>query len=227
MNIYQDESGCLGFKAGSSRYYVVAILCSNEPKRIANVIRKFKGQLIKDGWPKGIEIKAANLYYASYDTRIPNTYKYKNNPTEPIKTILRRLAACDIEIDTIIIKKERISKDLQGLPNSVLLNYYSGRVLIDRIVRYDEVNLYVDMTNKQTHDSQHYDGYIATGAYLTKRRFFPLNIQHVDSNIVRGVSAVDFLSWAIFRKYESSDNQYFDIIKNKISTFKTYYFREK
>ena len=227
MNLYQDESGCLGFKAGSSKYYVVVILCSNEPKRISNVIRKFKGELVKVGWPKCIEIKAAYLFHSSCDARITDEYKYKNSPGEPIKTILRRLAACDIEIDTIVVKKEKISEDLRKLPNSILMNYFSGRVLIDRILKYDSVNLYVDMTNKQTHDSQHYDGYIKTGAYLTKKRFFPLNIEHVNSNIVRGVSAVDFLSWAVFRKYESKDNQYFKIIEHKISILKTYYFREK
>lgn len=227
MNLYQDESGCLGFKAGSSKYYVVSILCSNEPKSISNVVRKFKGQLIKNGWPKHIEIKAATLFHCPYDDRITDSFKYKKNPSEPLRTILRRLAACDIEIDIIVVKKDKISEDLQELPNSILMNYFSGRVLIDRILKYDNVNLYVDMTSKQTHDSQHYDGYIKTGAYLTKKRFFPLNIEHVDSNIVRGVSAVDFLSWSVFRKYESKDNQYFKIIEPKICTLKTYYFREK
>ena len=227
MNLYQDESGCLGFKSGSSKYFVVVILCSDEPKRISNVIRKYKGQLIKNGWPKNIEIKAYNLFHAPVDSRIPMTYLYKQNPVIPIEMILHKLVACEIEIDAIIIKKERIDEDLRGLPNSILLNYYSGRVLMDRIIRYDNVNLYVDMTNKQTHDSLHFDGYIMTGAYLLKKAFFPLNIQHVDSNIIRGVSAVDFLAWSVFRKYEYGDSSFFDIFKHKISTLKTYYFREK
>jgi len=227
MNLYQDESGCLGFKLGSSKYYVVVILCCDEAKRISNIVRKFKGQIIKDGWPKYIEIKAFNLFHAPYNSTIPTTYKYKNDPVTPIKMILRRLMACDVEIDVIVVKKERIIEDLQKLPNSILLNYFSGRVLIDRIVRYDNVNLYVDMTNKQTHDSQHYDGYIKTGAYLTKKGFFPLNIEHVDSNVVLGVSAVDFLSWSIFRKYEYGDPRFYDLVKHKISILKTFYFHEK
>jgi hypothetical protein len=30
MNILQDESGCLGFKSGSSKYFVVVVLCSDD-----------------------------------------------------------------------------------------------------------------------------------------------------------------------------------------------------
>lgn len=225
MNIYQDESGCLGFKSGSSEYFAVALLCTDESKRISNVIRKFKGQLIKDGWPKKIEIKANHLFAAYFDERIPDTYKYKLNSSKPIEIILHKIIACEIEIDAIVVKKERINEDLRGLPPSILLNYFSGKVLVDRITQYDNVNLYVDMTSKQTHDSQHFDGYIRTNAYLTRKAFFPLSIEHVDSNVVRGVSAADFLSWSIFRKYEFGDSRFFNILEPRISRLKTFFFR--
>lgn len=225
MNIYQDESGCFGFEEGSSKYFVIALLCTDESKRIANVIRKFKGQLIKDGWPKKIEIKANHLFSAYFDEKIPDTYKYKLNSSKPIELILHKIIACEIEIDAIVVKKERINEDLRELPPSILLNYFSGKVLVDRITRYDNVNLYVDMTSKQTHDSQHFDGYIKTNAYLTRKGFFPLNIEHVDSNVVRGISAVDFLSWSIFRRYEFGDSRFFDILEPRISRLKTFFFR--
>jgi len=32
----------------------------------------------------------------------------------------------------------------------------------------------------------------------------------------KGLQAVDFVSWAIFRKYEKSDDSYYQIIKRKI-----------
>lgn len=227
MNIYQDESGCLGFKRGSSKYFVVALLCIEKSKHISNVIRKFKGKIIKAGWPKHIEIKANHLFYAPHNNQIPPTYQYKLNPSKPIKLILQAMLNCEIEIDAIVIKKDRINEDLRKIPPSILLNYFAGKVLIDRITRYDDVNLYVDRTSKETHDAQHFDGYIKTNAYLTRKGFFPLNIEHADSNVVRGVSAVDFLSWSIFRKYEYNDDQFFDIVKPRISVLKTFFFRGK
>lgn len=226
MNIYQDESGCLGFKAGSSKYYVVVLLCTENSKPIGNVIRKFKGSIIKSGWPKDFEIKANHLFQAKYNEKVPKEYKYKDSPEVPIFDILTRLARCDIEIDIIVVLKEKINSNLRTLPHGILLNYYSGQVLIDRIVRYDEVHLYVDETNKQTHSLQPFDGYIKTGALLTKKCNFPFEIVHGNSNVITGISAVDFVSWSVFRKYESDDARFFDLIKHKIKTFKHFYFRQ-
>lgn len=225
MNIYQDESGCLGFNAGSSKYFVVALLCPRNSKHIANVMRKFKGRIIKSGWPKNVEIKAHNLFLARTDSRIPSDYKYKQTPEVPLLDILRRLANCDLEIDAIVVLKSRINDDLRTLPYGILLNYYSGRVLIDRILCYEDVHLFVDETSKQTHDLLQFDGYIRTGALLTRKRNFPLEIVHGNSNVIHGISAADFTSWSIFRKYESRDDRFFDLIKHKIVNLKTYYFR--
>jgi len=226
MNIYQDESGCLGFNAGSSNYFVIALLCPQNSKHIANIIRKFKGRVIKDGWPKSIEIKAHNLFVATTGSRIPNSYKYKQTPEVPIIDVLTSIANCEIEIDAIVVLKSKIDSDLRTLPYGILFNYYSGRVLIDRILCYEAVNLYVDETSKQTHDLLQFDGYIRTGALLTKKRNFPLNIVHGNSNVIRGISAVYFVSWAVFRKYESSDDRFFNLIHHKIVHLKTYYFRK-
>ncbi|MEE9176526.1 MAG: DUF3800 domain-containing protein [Thermodesulfobacteriota bacterium] len=226
MNIYQDESGCLGFNSGSSKYFVVALLCPKNSKHVSNVIRKFKGRLIKDGWPKSIEIKAHNLFVAKTDDRITDIYKYKQTPEQPIFTILNSLAKCEIEIDAIVVLKEKIHANLRPLPNSILLNYFAGRVLVDRIIVYDDVHLFVDETSKQTHNLQHFDGYIQTGVFLTKKKYFPFEIIHGNSNVIYGISATDFISWAIFRKYEFKDSRFFDVIKSKIVTFKSYYFRK-
>jgi len=39
-----------------------------------------------------------------------------------------------------------------------------------------------------------------------------LRASHEDKSI----QAVDFISWAIFRKYEMGDSQYYDIVKSRI-----------
>jgi hypothetical protein len=226
MNIYQDESGCLGFKKGSSKFFAVALVCPQNSKHLSNIVRKFKGRLIKSGWPKTVEIKAHNLFVAQSDARIPTSYLYKNSPEQPIFDFLTSLASCELEIDVIVVLKSKINSDLRTLPYGILFNYYSGRVLIDRILRYSDVNLYVDETSKQIHDLLQFDGYIRTGALLTKKRYFPLKITHGNSNVIHGISAADFIVWSVFRKYESKDNRFFDIIKHKITNCKTYYFQE-
>jgi hypothetical protein len=225
MNIYQDESGCLGFQKGSSDYFVVTILCPDNSKHLGHLIRKFKGTLIKSGWPRDIEIKAHNLFLSNINPKIPSSYKYKNSPNDALIEILTKLAQCNIEIDTIIVKKCNIEVSLRTLPYGILWNYFSGRVLVSRIIKYDEVNLYVDEHNKESHNELHFDGYIKTSALITKGCSFPLNIEHGNSNVVTGISAVDFICWAIFRNYESSDPTFYNLIKSKIINNNTYFFK--
>jgi hypothetical protein len=226
MNIYQDESGDLGFKNSSSQYFVVALLCPQNNKHLSNVTRKFKGDVIQAGWPKSLEVKAHNLYTAKSNPDIPITYKYKNTPEIPIFTYLNRLNNCDIEIEVIVVKKSKINAGLKTLPYGILFNYFSKQVLIERMMRCDEVNLYVDETNKQNHQEQHFDGYIKTSALLERKQYFPINIEHGNSNVIHGISAVDFVSWSTFRKYEKNDSRFFDILKTKINNCKTFYFSD-
>ena len=94
MNIFQDESGDLGFQTGSSRFYVVVLLCTENSKHIGNIIRKFKGQIIKSGWPRDLEIKAHHLITANRNFDIPLNYRYRESPEIPILYILRRLTSC-------------------------------------------------------------------------------------------------------------------------------------
>ena len=138
---------------------------------------------------------------------------------------MKILANCKIEIDVIVVMKARIASNLRTLPHGVMHNYFSGRVLVDRIVKYDSVHLYVDETSKQTHDQLHFDGYIKNEALLKKGRNFFLEIVHGDSNVVAGISAADFTCWAVFRRYEYNDARFFNLIRQKIKTLKTFYFR--
>lgn len=51
---------------------------------------------------------------------------------------------------------------------------------------------------------------------MKKRRDCRFDIQLVASHENKSLQAVDFLSWAIFRKYEREDFRFYEIIKDKI-----------
>lgn len=224
MNIFQDESGCLGFQPGSSSYFVVTLLCPQNSKHISNVIRKFKGDVIAAGWPRQLEIKASSLFHAKYNPVVPQNYAFKNNPEKPIFDVLKRLNSCSIEIDTIVVNKAKINANLRTLPFGILWNYFSAQVLVDRITKYDDVILICDEHNKESHSQLHFDGYILTSAKMTKGRNFPCQIIHANSNVVRGISAVDFICWAIFRNYEFNDVRFFKLVQAKIQFLKRFFF---
>jgi hypothetical protein len=224
MNIFQDESGCLGFEAASSKFFIITLLCPDNSKHLSNVIRKFKGDIIKAGWPKDIEIKANHLHMAKYNNNIPIQYKYKNTPDEPIIKILKKMASMSIEIDAIVVNKAKISGDLKTLPYGVLYNYYSKNVLVERIIKYDDAKLFIDRTSKQTHKMKHFDDYIYTEALLAKGHNFNFSIEHGDSNVIRGITAVDFISWGLSRRHEYNDPGFWQLFKHRILTYKQFYF---
>ena len=214
----------MGFNQGSSKYFIITLLCPHNSKTIANIVRKFKGSLIKSGWPATIEIKANHLHQAQYDSRIPASYKYKTSPDKPIASFLGKLAAQSVEIDTIIVNKARINADLRTLPYGVLYNCYSRLILIERIKKYDEACLFIDRTSKQTHSLKRFDEYIYTEALLAKGRGMNFSIIHGDSNLIRGISAVDFISWAISRKYEYADDVFWRIFHERVVSHVEYLF---
>ena len=51
---------------------------------------------------------------------------------------------------------------------------------------------------------------------MKKRRKESFHMTLNASHDEKGLQAVDFVSWAIFRKYESGDYKFYEIIKNKI-----------
>ena len=224
MNIFQDESGCLGFSQGSSDFFIITLLCPDDSKHLSNVIRKFKGDLLNAGWPKNIEIKANHLHMAKYNNDIPIRYKYKNTPDEPIIRILKKMASMPNEIDAIVVKKDEINAKLRTLPYGVLYNYFSRNILVDRIIKYDNVTLFTDRTSKQTHDMKRFDDYIYTEALLAKGYNINFDIKHGDSNVIRGISAVDFISWGLSRRHEFNDPSFWELFQHKIVTYKKYFF---
>lgn len=54
------------------------------------------------------------------------------------------------------------------------------------------------------------------GYFVSKKIRNRFEILIKPSHTEKCLQAVDFISWAIFRKYEQSDYEYYEIIKNKI-----------
>lgn len=228
MNIYLDESGEFGFHPESTKICVIALLATEKPKTITNLIRKFNGEVIKAGWPRNIEIKASTLYRARWDLRIPKTFQYKKDTKPLIVKILRKLAKQNIVIDAIIVNKEKINKELRETPYGILYNYYAGRILIPRAIKAEKVHIFIDKRNKEEHNLLHFDGYIETNIYKKAiekgRTIRNLEIKHVFSHEQKGIQAVDYLCWSIFRYYEHKDYGFYKIIKDKISNKQRWYF---
>ena len=84
---------------------------------------------------------------------------------------------------------------------------------------YHNIKLVFDPRNKETHNKRPFKQYLETEIFGTGVEIdlpITMKIDSYDSNVCYGLQAADFCSWAIFRKYETGDSKYFDIIAEKI-----------
>jgi len=199
--IFLDESGDLGFKPASSKWFLFTIVLTNNHRRIEKVVRK-----VKEGMRKSKRKRVHELH--AYDS------------TQAVKLKMLRLLAKekDLKILSIILNKKKVHVDFENQKN--YLYNYTANVLLEllhskKIIDIDEpIFLYIDQkdTNKNIRDN--FEKYLKDN--FVKKGNGKVVIKIKPSHSERCLQAVDFASWAIFRKYEKGEYEYYEIIKDKI-----------
>lgn len=198
--IFLDESGDLGFKKSSSRWFVFTIAIISNARSLERVIKKIWKPL-KEKHKKLGELHA---YHADDITRT---------------RVLRKLSQIpDLKVLCVVLNKEKVYVDLQNQKN--YLYNYTANILLDRLhlqksLNEDEpINLYIDKKDTKKMLSENFLNYLTDS--MTSRRKAPFSAILHTSHENKSLQAVDFISWAIFRKYERGDYEFYEIIKDKI-----------
>jgi hypothetical protein len=198
--IFLDESGDLGFKEKSSKWFIFTIVLTNNHKKIEKVIKN-----IRKGLKKKFKLKELHAYHADAVTK---------------HRMLKKLAELeDLKVLCIILNKKKVYIDLQNQKN--YLYNYTANILLDRlhnknIIKIDEpINLYIDKKDTNKFIRENFEKYLKDN--LMKRvNNRKIDIRIKPSHTEKCLQAVDFVSWAIFRKYERGDYEYYEDIKDKI-----------
>jgi len=74
--------------------------------------------------------------------------------------------------------------------------------------------IYIDQRETNKFLKKNFENYLSNN--LSKRGNSNFEIKIKASHTEKCLQAVDFIFWVIFRKYEKSDYEYYEIIKNKI-----------
>ena len=118
----------------------------------------------------------------------------------------------------IYLNKKKVYTKLQN-EKQVLYNYVVN-ILLDRIYtkRINSVKNGIELiaSKRETNKflNENFKNYLNTQV----KNFHKINIK-IDiksPHEKKALQAVDFVSWAIFRKYEFNDSSYYNLIKNKI-----------
>lgn len=200
--ILMDESGDLGFDKNkkNSNFFLITFIISSDLKSIQKIVKNTHASLRKK-----IKRLSGGILHA-----------YKEKPSTRIK-VLSRLKQRNIKVMTILLNKSRVYTRLHD-EKHVLYNYVTN-ILIDRIMskklitNTSEIILIAEKreTNKFLNDN--FKTYLEN---QTKNKHnMHLKVKILTPSEEKALQAVDFISWAIFRKYEKNDNSYYKIIETK------------
>ncbi len=201
--IFMDESGDLGFdsrKSGTTKHFVITLVFAENKRPIEKCVKKIHAGLSKNLKKKGSILHA-----------------YHEKPATRIR-LLRCLAAKDASIVTIILNKQKVYTKLQE-EKAVLYNYVTN-ILLDRIftrkliTAVGKIELIAERRETNKFLNINFKDYLQR--QVTNNHGVDLSVEIRTPFEEKSLQAVDFASWAIFRKYEYGDDYYYKTIKGMI-----------
>ncbi len=117
----------------------------------------------------------------------------------------------------IYLNKKKVYTDLQN-QKSYLYNY-TANILLDRLHNKkllkdgDKILIYIDQRETNKFLKKNFEDYLKSNLIKKDNNHFEIKIK--PSHTEKCLQAVDFISWAIFRKYEKRDEEWFEIFKGK------------
>lgn len=202
--IYMDESGDLGFdftKRRTSRYFVITFLFVPDKRPVNKAVKKtFNGLSPKQSKGHPGVLHAVN--------ELPKTRQ----------KLLQLMAGQDCVILTLYLDKKRIYTKLKD-EKDVLYNFITN-TLLDRIMvkKLLPANRPITLIASQRETNRflnlNFKSYLESNARRNHKLQLTVDIKTPYQE--KGLQAVDFISWAIFRQFEYQDMTYYDSIKEKI-----------
>jgi len=201
--MFLDESGELGFNfnKGSTKFFTITLLICGvrEKQELKRVIKKIRKRVLRKELKKSNEIK------------------WNNSSDDIKKKIFERIERINFEVFTIILDKSKVYDYLKDKKHK-LYNYLSNLIIAECSID-GKFELIVDRSKNKRSLRDDFDNYIRNNL---KRECSNLIIQHADSKSNGGLQVLDFISGAIFNKYEFNNLEFYNKIKERITTEKEF-----
>ena len=198
--IFLDESGDLGFSKSSSKWFIFTIAIVSDSRSLERVIKKIWRPLKK----KHKKLGELHAYHANNITRT---------------RVLQKLNELDdLKVLCVVLNKKKVHLELQNQKN--ILYNYTANILLDRFhsggaaEKDEKLHLFIDRKDTKKKLRDNFIRYLTTQMSSRGRKHFIVELHTSHEN--KSLQAVDFISWAIFRKYERGDYEFYELIKNRI-----------
>ncbi|MBA3045030.1 MAG: DUF3800 domain-containing protein [Candidatus Thermoplasmatota archaeon] len=199
VSVYVDESGDFGLSDRSSRYFVMCALATSNQVGILRVLKRVRKWVLRTPLKKIPELK------------------WSESSPELRRTVLRGLAAQDNEMWYVCLCKVDRKKREDG-------NIYSDVAvrLISRVaeIKARKINVVVDRTLSRTNQArlnEQLEAAIRSSREKLGMIEADIRFKHATGQEEPCLQAVDYVSGAVFAKYEWGDPSYFEIIESRIT----------
>lgn len=193
-HIFIDESGDLG--AHGSKYFVIVALSTHNPLELRRIMKRLRERKLGKKLKEIPEIKA-------------------NNSNERIRTfVLKRIGTSSCSISACAIPKVKIRADLLEQQGR-FYNYLCGMLLEQISLNANHISVVIDKKYNNQLLRDNFNQYM-TEKIKSKTTQISISIRHMESHVSQELQAVDFVAWAVHRKFTFGDSSYYDIIKHKI-----------
>jgi hypothetical protein len=201
--IFMDESGDLGFdfsKKGTSKVFVITFLFTEHKRTIEKCVRKTHAGLRRKIKYHG---KALHAYHENQTTRL---------------RMLKNISEKSPAVIAIVLNKKKVHARLQN-EKAVLYNYVTN-ILLDRIFSKalippdDSIELVASRRETNKFLNANFRDYLEHQAVINHDKRLKVTIKTPADE--KALQAVDFISWAIFRRHEHGDTEYYNVIREII-----------
>jgi len=201
MYILLDESGDLGFSfdKGSSRFFVMAIIFTKNKRRLEKITRIIRSGLAKK------------------HRDIGTLHAYRDEPVTR-RRLLKKLGQSDCGILAIVLDKRRIHAADRG-ENIVLYNRIAS-ILIGRLFKIkpkissDHITLIASRREVNPFLNRKFISYIISE--IKDASGIDIQVEIATPAKEKSLQVVDFISWAIFQRYEKEEDACYNLIRSKL-----------
>ncbi len=199
--LFLDESGDLGFKHGSTRYFMISLVLTDDRRGLEKIVKR-----IFRGFSKTEKKSHGGVLHAYSET--PQTRK---------KMLTLFHAHTQSHVFVICVDKEKVSADLHNKKHT-LYNFTVGtllkRLYVGGILLTDKKVCLIASrreTNKLLNEN-----FITYLKKQTKKHNADMQITIRKQDEEKALQVTDIVSWAVFRKYEYQDDTYYSLLQDDI-----------
>jgi len=208
--IFVDEAGNMDFSEKGTKYYIFTFLIKKRPFYLYDYLQSYRLDLLEEALQGNFNIDI-EAFHASYDNKFVKENVFK---------IISSLSIEKIKIYSYILEKPKIIPSKTKEKGKFYINnlIYATKKLLNKIQIDEDFIIFTDKLpieqNKKNQIKAFKEGineFIKDKKLSIKYKIF----HHCSASNIN-LQIVDYICWAIFRKYERNDNYYYKMIKKFI-----------